>query len=106
MGALTLEERRRVFLARQQKIREDAARLSAPVASPPRSTSSETRPGRAAPGRRWQSKLVDDVIMNAASVSRRVPDRRFRLTGGDSRSNPEKPGASLSRRKSCRGSGL
>jgi len=36
MGALTLEERRRVFLARQQKIREDVARLSAPLASPPR----------------------------------------------------------------------
>ena len=34
MGALTLEERRRVFLARQQKIRADVARLSAPVASP------------------------------------------------------------------------
>ena len=33
MGALTLEERRRVFLARQQKNREDVARLSAPVAS-------------------------------------------------------------------------
>jgi hypothetical protein len=35
MGTLTLEERRRVFLARQRKIRDDAAQLSAPVASPP-----------------------------------------------------------------------
>jgi len=34
MGALTLEERRRVFLARQQKTREDVVRLSAPVVSP------------------------------------------------------------------------
>ena len=35
MGALTLEERRRVFLARQQKIREDVARLSAPASTQP-----------------------------------------------------------------------
>jgi hypothetical protein len=34
MGALTLEERRRVFLVRQEARREGLARLSAPVAAP------------------------------------------------------------------------
>ena len=34
MGALTLEERRRVFLVRQQKIREEVTWQSSPVASP------------------------------------------------------------------------
>jgi len=34
MGALTAEERRRVFLARQETSREQLARLSAPVAAP------------------------------------------------------------------------
>jgi len=34
MGALTPEERRRVFLARQETSREQLARLSAPVAAP------------------------------------------------------------------------
>jgi len=33
MGALTPEERRRVFLARQETSREQLARLSAPVAA-------------------------------------------------------------------------
>ena len=40
MGALTLEERRRVFLVRQEARREGLARLSAPVAAP------ESRPLR------------------------------------------------------------
>ena len=34
MGALTSEERRRVFLARQEASRDALARLSAPVAAP------------------------------------------------------------------------
>lgn len=34
MGALTLEERRRVFLARQQASRQQLARLTAPVTVP------------------------------------------------------------------------
>ena len=36
MGALTAEERRRVFLARQETTREQLTRLSAPVAAPER----------------------------------------------------------------------
>ena len=34
MGALTADERRRVFLARQEASRQGLARLSAPVAAP------------------------------------------------------------------------
>jgi len=34
MGALTLEERRRVFLSRQQANRQQIARLTAPVTVP------------------------------------------------------------------------
>ena len=34
MGALTLEERRRVFLSRQQASRQQLARLTAPVTVP------------------------------------------------------------------------